>query len=182
MAELHMLVWLGLFGLVASFHAIILGYSRQMFAQAREGFLPAFLARLHPRFATPHWAILSGGAIGIAAILSDRLLAFRGQSLTATLVTLSVLGALTMYIVSVASLFKLRASEPMMERPDLAPGYPRVPGFALLGAVVALGLMVYFNALVACIYTGLLVVFYSVFRSGTEPGGQRQQTPDQLIR
>src|SRR6185436_3963014 len=29
---LHMLVWLGLFGLVASFHGIIIGYSRQIFA------------------------------------------------------------------------------------------------------------------------------------------------------
>jgi ethanolamine permease len=32
---LHMLVWIGLFGLVASFHGIILGYSRQFFALAR---------------------------------------------------------------------------------------------------------------------------------------------------
>ncbi|WP_251106485.1 ethanolamine permease [Alloacidobacterium dinghuense] len=32
---LHMLVWLGLFGLVASFHGIILGYSRQIFARPR---------------------------------------------------------------------------------------------------------------------------------------------------
>jgi hypothetical protein len=37
---LHMLVWLGLFGLVASFHGIILGYSRQIFALAREAYLP----------------------------------------------------------------------------------------------------------------------------------------------
>ena len=39
---LHMLVWLGLFGLIASFHGIILGYSRQIFALARAGFLPRF--------------------------------------------------------------------------------------------------------------------------------------------
>ena len=41
---LHMLVWLGLFGLVASFHGIILGYSRQIFALSREGYLPAYFA------------------------------------------------------------------------------------------------------------------------------------------
>ena len=35
-----MLVWLGLFGLVASFHGIIIGYSRQIFALARAGYLP----------------------------------------------------------------------------------------------------------------------------------------------
>jgi hypothetical protein len=37
---MHMLVWIGLFGLVASFHGIILGYSRQIFALARAGYLP----------------------------------------------------------------------------------------------------------------------------------------------
>jgi ethanolamine permease len=37
---LHMLVAIGLFGLIASFHGIIMGYSRQIFALARAGFLP----------------------------------------------------------------------------------------------------------------------------------------------
>ncbi|RBJ71172.1 ethanolamine permease, partial [Pseudomonas sp. MWU12-2534b] len=61
---LHMLVWLGLFGLVASFHGIIMGYSRQIFALARAGYLPRALAAVHPRFKTPHRAILAGGAVG----------------------------------------------------------------------------------------------------------------------
>ena len=42
---LHMLVWLGLFGLVASFHGIILGYSRLIFALSRAGFLPRVLGK-----------------------------------------------------------------------------------------------------------------------------------------
>jgi ethanolamine permease len=65
---LHMLVWLGLFGLVASFHGIIMGYARQIFALARAGFLPAAFARLHPRFKTPHIATLAGGVVGVATI------------------------------------------------------------------------------------------------------------------
>jgi ethanolamine permease len=161
---LHMLVWLGLFGLIASFHGIILGYSRQIFAQAREGYLPKVFARLHPRFSTPHWAILGGGVIGIAAILSDNVLSFRGQSLTASLVTLSVFGALTMYITSMASLFKLRATEPSMPRPYVAPLYPAMPVFALVGALVAMIAMVYFNLAVAVVYVGLVLVFYVIFR------------------
>jgi ethanolamine permease len=70
---LHMLVWIGLFGLVASFHGIILGYSRQFCALARAGYLPASLAKLS-RFQTPHRAIIAGGVIGIAAIYSDGLI------------------------------------------------------------------------------------------------------------
>ncbi|GAB3389713.1 ethanolamine permease [Azotobacter armeniacus] len=96
---LHMLVWIGLFGLVASFHGIILGYSRQFFALARAGFLSAGLVRLS-RFRTPHRAILAGGALGIAAIFSDGLVSLQGMSLTAAMIMMSVFGAILMYIMS----------------------------------------------------------------------------------
>ena len=128
---LHMLVWLGLFGLVASFHGIIMGYARQIFALGRAGYLPAVFAQLHPRFNTPHIATLAGGVVGIAAIYSDAFVSIAGQSLTASVVTLSAFGALTMYIVSMAALFRLRCSEPDMLRPYRAPLYPFAPAFAL---------------------------------------------------
>ncbi|WP_230368894.1 amino acid permease [Paludibacterium denitrificans] len=123
---LHMLVWLGLFGLVASFHGIIMGYSRQIFALARAGFLPRWLSAVHPRFQTPHRAILAGGIIGIAAIFSDNLIKIAGQPLTANIVTLSVFGAIVMYIISMLSLFRLRKTEPTLERSYRAPGFPLV--------------------------------------------------------
>ena len=52
---------IGLFGLVASFHGTIIGYSRQVYALARGGYLPGFLARVNSRFQTPHWALVAGG-------------------------------------------------------------------------------------------------------------------------
>src|SRR5690349_11010543 len=128
---LHMLVWIGLFGLVASFHGIILGYSRQIFAQARAGYLPRYFAAIHPRFGTPHRAVLTGGVIGIAAIFSDELVSFGGQTLTANIVTMSVFGAIVMYIVSMLSLFVLRSKEPDLARPFPAIGYPLFPAVAL---------------------------------------------------
>jgi ethanolamine permease len=152
---LHMLVWLGLFGLVASFHGIIIGYSRQIFALARAGYLPVRLARIHPRFRTPHLAILAGGAVGIAAIFSDSWISFGGQTLTANIVTMSVFGAIVMYIVSMASLFKLRADEPGLARPFRAPVYPWFPAVALAAAVVCLGTMAWFNPLIAGLFVGL---------------------------
>jgi hypothetical protein len=53
-----MLVWLGLFGLVASFHGIIIGYSRQIFALARRS-VSAGISVCAPAFKT-HRAILAG--------------------------------------------------------------------------------------------------------------------------
>ena len=128
---LHLLVWIGLLGLIASFHGIIMGYSRQIYALARAGFLPRVLASVHPRLRTPWVAILAGGIVGIAAIYSDRWVTIAGQPLTASIVTMSALGAIVMYITSLASLFRLRRREPRLERPFRTPAYPVFPGIAL---------------------------------------------------
>ena len=153
---MHMLVWIGLFGLVASFHGIILGYSRQFFALARAGFLPPGLAKLS-RFQTPHRAILAGGVVGIAAIFSDNLISLQGMTLTAAMITMSVFGAIVMYIMSMLSLFKLRRSEPHLERTFRAPGYPIVPGIALALALVCLAAMLWYNQVIALVFLALML-------------------------
>lgn len=155
---LHMLVWLGLFGLVASFHGIIMGYSRQIFALARAGYLPGVLATVHPRFRTPHIATIVGGLIGIAAIYSDNLVEIAGQSLTASIVTMAVFGALVMYGMSMASLFKLRRSEPNLTRPYRAPLYPFAPAFALFMAAVCFVALVVYNPAIFAIFAAVMVV------------------------
>ncbi|GAB2181427.1 ethanolamine permease [Denitratisoma sp. agr-D3] len=176
---LHMLVWLGLFGLVASFHGIILGYSRQIYAQARAGYLPAWLAKVHPRFKTPHRAILAGGVIGIAAIFSDELIQFGGQTLTANIVTMSVFGALLMYVLSMAALFKLRISEPRLARSYKAPFYPLFPAVALIGALVSLVTVVWFNQMLAGLFLVILLLGYAYFRTTQH---QREASPfDDLL-
>ncbi len=160
---MHMLVWIGLFGLVASFHGIILGYSRQFFALARAGYLPQSLAKLN-RFQTPHRAILAGGAIGIAAIYSDSLINLQGMSLTAAMITMAVFGAIVMYIMSMLSLFKLRKTEPNLLRTFRAPGYPVVPGIALVLALVCLAAMVWFNMLIALVFLGFMGAGFIYFQ------------------
>ena len=176
---LHMLVALGLFGLVASFHGIILGYSRQIFALARAGYLPRVLATMHPRFKTPWIAILAGGVIGILAIFSDDLIVIGGQPLTANIVTMSVFGAIVMYIISMASLFKLRRSEPNMDRPFRAPVYPFFPAFALFAATVCMIAMIYYNLLVFGIFVAMLAIGYGYFLTTAK---RREESPlDDLI-
>ena len=152
---LHLLVWIGVLGLVASFHGIIMGYSRQIYALARAGFLPRVLATVHPRLRTPWVAILAGGIVGIAAIYSDRWVTIAGQPLTASIVTMSALGAIVMYITSLASLFRLRQREPGLERPFRTPAYPVFPAIALTLALVALVAIVWDNLLLSGLFLGV---------------------------
>jgi ethanolamine permease len=145
---------IGLFGLVASFHSIIMSYSRQIFSLARAHYLPSFLAKIHPRFQTPYWALLVGGGVGIMAILSGK---------TDKLIILSVLGAVVMYIVSMISLFVLRKKEPMLERPFVAPFYPYFPIIALVLSVICLISIVYYNWVLSVIFFAFLLVLIVLF-------------------
>jgi ethanolamine permease len=176
---LHMLVWIGLFGLIASFHGIIMGYSRQIFALARAGYLPATFAALSPRFNTPHRALVAGGVIGVAAIFSDEWVQFGGQTLTANIVTMAVLGAIVMYLISMAALFKLRRTEPGLARTYRAPFYPWFPAIAFGLGVVCLGAMIWFNGMLTLLFLVLMALAYGYFRL---TAGQRDNAaPDEML-
>lgn len=145
---------LGLFGLLASFHCNTISYSRQIYALARERYLPQKLATLNQRFRTPHWALLAGGVVGLVAL-------FVGE--TDEIIIFSVLGAMVMYLTSLLSLFRLRQTEPQLERPYRTPFYPWVPLLALGLAVLCLVAIVYYNLYLSLLFLGMLVVALGMF-------------------
>lgn len=160
---LHMLVWIGLFGLIASFHGIILGYSRQIFALSRAGYMPKYFGETNERFKTPHRALIAGGVVGLVAIFSDEYVQFGGMTLTANLITMAVFGAIVLYIVSMLSLFALRKKEPALERPFTAIAYPAFPAIALVLAALSLVTMIYFNFVLFLVFIGLMALAYGYF-------------------
>jgi ethanolamine permease len=162
---LHMLIAVGLFGLLASFHGIILSCSRQIFGLARAGFLPARLAAVHTTRRTPHVALIATGAFGIVALLTGR---------TSELITLSALGALTMYVCSMLALFRLRRTQPSLERPFRAPFYPVLPLIALSLSLLSLGVIVWFNPGITLIFIGGFAAAVVYFRA---TAAQRSKTP-----
>jgi len=159
---LHMLIWIGLFGLIASFHGIILGYSRQIFALSRAGYMPKFFGAVNEKFKTPHRAIIAGAVVGVIAIAGDEF-QFAGMTLTANLITMSVFGAIVMYIVSMMSLFKLRQKEPRLDRPFKAIAYPFFPAIALVLASISLVTMIYFNQQLSLVFFGLMALGFVYF-------------------
>jgi ethanolamine permease len=154
----HLMVYLGLLGLLASFHGIVMGCSRQVFALEREDILPRSLARLHPRTRTPVRSIVLTTAIGAAATLSGK---------TDALITLSVLGALGVYTVSMASVIKLRSAEPALERPFRAPLHPWLPGVAIVLSVVSFVSVSASAPAVVAVYAGVMAVGAVLFRART---------------
>ncbi|MCB0572475.1 MAG: ethanolamine permease [Phaeodactylibacter sp.] len=147
--------FIGLFGLVASFHGIILAAGRATFEFGRVGYAPAWLGRVHPRFQTPSNALIANMGIGIVALLTGK---------TAEIITIACFGALTLYIVSMVALLRLRRKEPQLERPFRVPLYPWFPIIALIIAGLSLLAITLYNFRLAAIYLGLLLVAYVWFR------------------
>jgi APA family basic amino acid/polyamine antiporter len=54
---LNFLVILVLIAVASTLHGIILAYSRNLFAAARDKVLPSVLSSVNKRFSTPHWAV-----------------------------------------------------------------------------------------------------------------------------
>jgi ethanolamine permease len=158
----HILVMVGLVGLLASFHGLILASSRQVYGLARAGFLPQFFSAVNDRFKTPHIAIIASSLVGAFAIMGSGL-TFDGQPLTASLIALSVLGAVIMYVTSMISLLVLRLKEPELYRPYLVPAYPWLPIIALVFSAICLAAVIYSNVKMTFMFFGIMAVIYFIF-------------------
>lgn len=150
-----LLITVGLFGLIASFHGLILAAGRGTFEFGRVRCAPAFLGTIHPRFKTPAWALLVNMGIGILALLTGK---------TADIITLSVFGALTLYALSMVAMLRLRRKEPLMERPFKAPWYPFSPVIALAIASVSFIAMSIYNPNLAMLYIALMALSFLLYR------------------
>jgi len=100
----------GIGGILTSWNAFLIGGSRAMYALARAGQLPASLGRLHPRFNTPHRALLLIGGLSVAA-------PFFGRPALVWLVDAGGLGIVIAYAFVALSFLVLRRKEPDMDRP-----------------------------------------------------------------
>jgi ethanolamine permease len=151
----HLLITIGLFGLIASFHGLILSAGRSTYEFGKVKFAPAFLGKIHPGYKTPSNALLINMVLGIIALFSGK---------TAEIITLSVFGALTLYILSMISMLRLRKNEPNLERPFRVPFYPVFPVTALVIACISIVAMTIYNLKLALFYILLMVLSFGFFK------------------
>lgn len=150
----HILITVGLFGLVASFHGIILAAGRSTFEFGRVGYAPFVLGRVNPKFKTPANALIFNMCIGILALMTGK---------TGEIIIIAVFGALGLYIISMIAFFALRKNEPELERPFKVPMYPLFPAVALFIAVIALISMIIYNFKLSLLYFFMLLGSYLLF-------------------
>lgn len=153
-AMYHLLITIGLLGLVASFHGIILAAGRATYEFGRMGLAPRLLGKVHPKFLTPANALIFNMVIGIIALMTGK---------TGEIITIACFGALTLYIISMVSFFYLRRNEPEMERPFKVPFYPLFPALALSIALFSFIAMTWYNTGIAAVFFGIMGVSYLGF-------------------
>jgi ethanolamine permease len=151
----HLLVTIGLMGLVASFHGIILAAGRATFEFGRVGYFPRGIGKIHSRFKTPSNALLINMLVGIAALLTGK---------TGEIIIMACFGALSLYIVSMIAMLTLRKKEPDLPRPFRVPLYPVLPITALVVSSIAFIAVTSLNLVIAMIYFGLLALAFAGFR------------------
>ncbi len=151
----RLLLFVGLFGLVASFHGLMLAAGRSTYEFGRVGYAPSFLGKVHPKFQTPANALIINMMLGLLALFSGK---------TGEIITISVFGALTLYVISMLCLLRLRKTEPDLVRPFRVPLYPIFPLLALVIASFSFVAMAIYNAQLAAIYFLIIGVSYGIFR------------------
>ena len=109
--------------IAGNLNILLLAGSRLIFAFGEQQQLPAFVARVHPRFFTPHIAIILTAALMLVLTLNTSFVAA---------VTISVIARLAAYALTCAALPVLR------RRKDAPPAMFRVPG----GPVIAVAALI----------------------------------------
>lgn len=115
-AGLTQFSWIIAAGAVVSMAAVLLvfqyGQPRIFFAMARDGLLPPWAAKIHPKYRTPHvTTMLTGLLVGLAALVAD----------DAATYDLTNIGTLSAFALVSVGVLVLRITEPDRPRPFRVP-------------------------------------------------------------
>lgn len=139
-------------GLTSVILVMMLGQSRIFFTMSKDGLLPAFFSKVHPKFHTP-W-VSSLIVMSLVGLFS----AFAPLSLVGHLTSI---GTLLAFAIVCASVIVLRRSRPELPRPFRTPFVPAIPVLGILTCfilMISLGVATW-GRLIAWILIGLVVYF-----------------------
>jgi basic amino acid/polyamine antiporter, APA family len=156
-----------------------LGQPRIFMAMARDGLLPQYFARIHPRYRTPHvTTIWTGVVVGGIAMFTD----------IGSLADLTNIGTLFAFILVCFGVNILRRRAPERPRPFRV---PMVPLFPILGVILCVALMLSLPVLTWIrffIWLAIgLVIYFSYSSSHSKLGqgidaGETEDIPPPIIK
>jgi APA family basic amino acid/polyamine antiporter len=141
-------------------NGLILAGARAYYAMARDGLFFKPAGRLNkPR--VPAWGLVMQG-LWAALLVLPRTRTDSGKygNLYDDLLDYVISAALIFYILTIAGIFRLRATRPQAERPYRAFGYPLVPALYIVGAGIML--VVLFIYRTKTTWPGLVIVLLGV--------------------
>lgn len=142
-------------------NGLILAGARAYYAMARDGLFFRSSGRLN-KAKVPAWGLALQGLWAAFLILprtyNPATLAY--GNLYSNLLDYIVSAALIFYILTIAGIFRLRATQPDVDRPYRAIGYPVVPALYIAGAATIL--LVLFVYRTATTWPGLIIVLLGV--------------------
>jgi len=108
--------WIVAFGAVVSLTAVLLvfqyGQPRIFFAMARDGLLPAWASRVHPKYRTPHiTTVVTGVVVALGSLVADE----------NEIYDLTNIGTLSAFAIVCLGVLVLRYTEPDRPRPFRVP-------------------------------------------------------------
>src|SRR6516225_4542518 len=116
--------------MLVTLNGTIMSGARIPYAMARDGYFFRAMADVHPRFHTPHIALLAQLMLSIVLLLLAG--SFR------ELFSLTIFAEWLFYMVATSTVFVLRRKEPNAPRPYRTWGYPVVPAAFIMVAAVLL--------------------------------------------
>jgi ethanolamine permease len=128
-------------GLVASFHAIIYAYGRNIYSLARAGYFPTWMSHTHPTRNTPYVALvvgaLSGFTVALAIQYGGEL--FGDVPVGGVLLNMAVFGAVIAYVMQMAAYLKIKAMT-SLDRPYTS---PLGRGGAIVAGLIAMATLIF---------------------------------------
>lgn len=154
----YVMAAVGVVGLVASLNGLVLAAGRSTLEFGKLTAPYSVFSRIGTRSQAPTGALIANFFVGLLALLTGR---------TGEIIILSVLGALSLYALSMLAMMRLRWKEPELHRPFLTPGFPVFPIIAFILAVVAWISVAWHHPILCLIYCLIIAGCFGIFRLRT---------------
>jgi basic amino acid/polyamine antiporter, APA family len=157
------------FGLSTVMLVMLLGQSRVFFSMSRDGLLPAWASKIHPKFRTPY---ISNIVVGVIVAFLPALLPIGKLS------ELVNMGTLLAFAIVSAGVWILRVRQPDLERPFKTPLVPLVP---ILGILSSFYLMFNLPLLTWTVVIIWLVIGLAIYFTYSTKHSKVQKLPQAVV-